>query len=535
VKSACAVYTRKSSEEGLEQGFNSLDSQREACEAFILSQKGQGWQALPGAYDDGGFSGGNMQRPALQRLLADVASGRVKIVVVYKVDRLTRSLADFAKLVELFDAHGVSFVSVTQQFNTTTSMGRLTLNVLLSFAQFEREVTGERIRDKIAASKRKGMWMGGIPPIGYRVHERALVIDEVQAERVREMYRLYLVLSCVRLLKARLDELGWVTPVRQTKRSDAMGERPFSRGHLYRILSNPVYAGRVSHKGRVFEGQHPALLDETLWQAVQLRLGENQQGQRVRSTAAQPGLLAGLVYDEHGVRMTSTHAQKGSRRYRYYVVDRPDGALRLPAVELERVVWSGIKEFLGDKGRVLSAAQGADAQVVKLALDRAQRFLEGERSVSQVQEVLSRVDVLPDRLEMQVRVPGLDQATAFTVPVARKRCGMAVRLIVRTQAAGKPDQKLIALVIKARSWFDRLKSGQADSVDALARDEGVTGSFVTRVLYVAFLAPDIVQQIAKGDHSPQLNADRLMRKVPLPAAWSEQRAALGLAPSASPT
>jgi site-specific DNA recombinase len=265
---ACAIYTRKSSEEGLDQDFNSLDAQREACEAFILSQKSQGWK-LAGCYDDGGFSGGNVDRPGLQRLLADITKRRVLVVVVYKVDRLTRSLADFAKLVELFDAKGVSFVSVTQQFNTTTSMGRLTLNVLLSFAQFEREVTGERIRDKIAASKRKGMWMGGNAPMGYVAKDRSLVIDMPQAERVREMMRLYLALGSVRKLKDELDARGWGTVSRSGKRP---GGNAFSRGHLRNLLTNPSYVGRVRHQGKVYDGLHPPIVDEAVWQAVQDKL-----------------------------------------------------------------------------------------------------------------------------------------------------------------------------------------------------------------------------------------------------------------------
>jgi site-specific DNA recombinase len=262
----CAIYTRKSSEEGLEQGFNSLDAQREACQAFILSQKALGWK-VAGCYDDGGFSGGNVERPGLQRLLADIAAKRVRVVVVYKVDRLTRSLADFAKLVELFDAQGVSFVSVTQQFNTTSSMGRLTLNVLLSFAQFEREVTGERIRDKIAASKKKGLWMGGNAPMGYVPHERTLRIDEVQAQRVREIFSLYLELGSVYKLKAELHRRGWTTPMRGGK----LGGRPFHRGNLYRMLANPIYIGQIGHKGVTYPGQHPAIIDAALWQAVQER------------------------------------------------------------------------------------------------------------------------------------------------------------------------------------------------------------------------------------------------------------------------
>jgi len=306
----CAVYTRKSSEEGLEQGFNSLDAQREACEAYILSQKAQGWKAVTMHYDDGGFSGGNIERPAMQRLLADIVAKRVRVIVVYKVDRLTRSLADFAKLVELFDAHGVSFVSVTQQFNTTSSMGRLTLNVLLSFAQFEREVTGERIRDKIAASKRKGMWMGGFVPTGYLPHERTLVIDEPEAQHIREIYRLYLEFGCVRKLKLEIDRLGWVTPVRETRRTNMIGGRPFSRGHLYRILSNPIYIGQIAHKQAIFAGQHPAIVDRELWQAVQDRLAANGRSHRMRSTAADPSLLTGLVFDDQGQRLAPTHTKK---------------------------------------------------------------------------------------------------------------------------------------------------------------------------------------------------------------------------------
>ena len=280
----CAIYTRKSSEEGLEQGFNSLDAQREACEAYILSQKSQGWK-LMGTFDDGGFSGGNVERPGLKRLLADIVAKRVRVVVVYKVDRLTRSLADFAKLVELFDAHGVSFVSVTQAFNTTTSMGRLTLNVLLSFAQFEREVTGERIRDKIAASKKKGMWMGGFAPIGYVPHERTLVIDAEQAPRVREIFGLYVELGCIRLLKAELDRRGWATPQRHGRRPG--GGRPFSRGHLYRLLANEVYIGNIVHKGVPYPGQHAAIIDADLWQAVQQRLASNLQGHQTRPLRSQ--------------------------------------------------------------------------------------------------------------------------------------------------------------------------------------------------------------------------------------------------------
>src|SRR5215831_6343038 len=281
----CAVYTRKSSEEGLEQEFNSLAAQREACEAYIRSQQHEGWVLARTHYDDGGFSGGNIERPALQQLLADIRAGRIDIVVVYKVDRLTRSLADFARLVEIFDGQGVSFVSVTQQFNTTSSMGRrLTLNVLLSFAQFEREVTGERIRDKIAASKKKGLWMGGNPPLGYRVSDRALVIDPAEAETVRRIFALYREHGCVRRVKD--------AERRATANGAERGGAPFSRGHLYRVLSNPIYTGRIAHKGQLYPGQHPALIDEETWAAVRDQLAASADVHRRRPKAAEPSLLA---------------------------------------------------------------------------------------------------------------------------------------------------------------------------------------------------------------------------------------------------
>ena len=302
----CAIYTRKSSEEGLEQDFNSLHAQREACEAYIVSQKQEGWKPVPDPYDDGGFSGGSMERPALQALLADIGAGRIDVVVVYKVDRLTRSLADFAKIVEVFDAHGVSFVSVTQQFNTTSSMGRLTLNVLLSFAQFEREVTGERIRDKIAASKKKGLWMGGFVPIGYGANDRTLVINEPEAAKVREIFRLYLEHRCVRRVQAELDRLKLTTGRYVAKTGRVSGGVSFSRGHLYRILSNPIYAGDIDHKGARHPGQHPAIVDRETWDAVQAMLRSNSQGHRTRSNAKEPSLLAGLLVDQHGNRFTPT-------------------------------------------------------------------------------------------------------------------------------------------------------------------------------------------------------------------------------------
>src|SRR4051794_668659 len=342
----CAIYTRKSSEEGLEQEFNSLAAQWEACEAFIRSQRNEGWVLARTRYDDGGFSGGSVERPALQNLLTDIRAGRIDIVVVYKVDRLTRSLADFARLVELFDTEAVSFVSVTQQFNTTSSMGRLTLNVLLSFAQFEREVTGERIRDKIAASKRKGMWMGGNVPLGYDADERTLVINPAEAETVRRIFALYRELGCVRRVKEEADRLALRTKCSTTANGTERGGKPFSRGHLYTLLSNPIYTGQIAHKGELHPGQQPALINDETWTAVRDQLAANTSNHRRKAKAAEPSLLAGLLVDARGERLTPSHAVKKGRRYRYYVsaalitdagTDRAQG-WRLAAREIEEAV-----------------------------------------------------------------------------------------------------------------------------------------------------------------------------------------------------
>ena len=321
-KLRCAVYTRKSSEEGLEQEFNSLDAQREACEAYIVSQKHEGWTALAARYDDGAYSGGTMERPALQRLLEDIRARKIEMVVVYKVDRLTRSLADFAKIVEIFDAQGVSFVSVTQAFNTTSSMGRLTLNVLLSFAQFEREVTGERIRDKIAASKKKGMWMGGQPALGYDVKERKLVVNEPEAATVRAIFRRYLELGSVRALRDDLAARGFVSKRRVAADGSPYGGQRFSRGALYLMLKNPLYRGQTVHKDKTFPGEHAAIVDEELWAKVQSQLEEHRVERREGGTPVEPSVLTGLLFDADAEPMTPTHAVKKGTRYRYYVSRR---------------------------------------------------------------------------------------------------------------------------------------------------------------------------------------------------------------------
>ena len=548
----CAIYTRKSSEEGLEQGFNSLDAQREACAAYIQSQKSLGWTLIPESYDDGGYSGGNTERPGLKALLADIRARKVKVVVVYKVDRLTRSLADFAKLVELFDQLEVSFVSVTQQFNTTTSMGRLTLNVLLSFAQFEREVTGERIRDKVAASKQRGMWMGGMAPMGYIPRERTLSIDEVHGFRVVQIFKLYVQLGNVRELKKEIDRRGWKTPLRQTLAGKSYGGLSLSYGNIYRILGNPVYIGKICHKDKVYPGQHPRLIDDELWQQVQDQIAANRQRHKDRAQLVSPSALAGLVFDADGHRLIPTHANKKGRRYRYYVSadlhtgseDLRENALRIPAFELEKAVIDGIQEFLGDEARLMDWLESNGTEVAHVP-----NFFKQMASLSnaitddarkELPGLVQRIMVHPDQLDVGLKVEALlGEATPeegrgepvwLTVPVKLHRIGRTMRLVLPVSGANnrKAEKRLIDLLIHAHDWFGRLASGQCQSIGELSAHVGFGGPYVTRVMYLAFLAPDIVERIALGNYPPEMTAERVSRLVPLPTNWEEQRKALGI-------
>ncbi len=527
----CAIYTRKSSEEGLEQDFNSLDAQREACEAFIVSQKALGWVASKAIYDDGGFSGGSTDRPALQRLLADISLGKVKVVVVYKVDRLTRSLADFAKIVELFDSQGVSFVSVTQQFNTTSSMGRLTLNVLLSFAQFEREVTGERIRDKIAASKKKGMWMGGTTPMGYLPFERTLVIDEPQAARVRQIFQWYLELGCVRKLALALKDKGWLTPPRDNP--VLCGEKPLGRGHLYRILRNPVYIGQIVHKDQIYPGNHPPIVDESLWQQVQERLENNRQGHKTRTTTQSRYLLTGLVFDTDGNRFTGSHSKKqGTRSYRYYVQQVDASPMRIPSTDLEQTVLLALTGYLDDGPTLLADLPDhpMPTQLLADARDISTRLSEGDANT--LRELLQQVTVAADELILELTLTPLgseNHKKRLTVPAKLQRSGLAMRLVVRGSQgnAGKPDPKLIRLITRSHDWAMRLISGRAKSVREIAEAEEVTATYVTRLAHIGFLAPDLMQAIVRGEQPPTLTAHSLANLGTLPLDWNEQRRVLG--------
>tara|TARA_R110000787_G_scaffold248041_9_gene353624 strand:+ start:285 stop:1907 length:1623 start_codon:yes stop_codon:yes gene_type:complete len=529
----CAVYTRKSSEEGLEQDFNSLHAQREACEAYIRSQAGEGWKPVRTTYDDGGISGGTMDRPGLTSLLEDIRAGRVDTVIVYKVDRLTRSLADFAKIVEVFDTHGVSFVSVTQQFNTTTSMGRLTLNMLLSFAQFEREVTGERIRDKIAASKQKGMWMGGVAPTGYEPHGRTLTINEAEAETVRKVFQLYLEHRNVRKVKRTCDDLGIVTKVRVKEDGTSTGGRPLSRGNIYKMLSNPIYIGRIAHKDKTYEGLHPAIIDQETWDAVQACLNGNAVERPDGNRTGEASPLAGKLFDEEGSQLSPSHAVKSDRRYRYYVsrslingtADTAKG-WRIPAHEIERIVGDAVMRLISDRpalADVLSAHGVAAADIPETLRGVT---LPGTDPLT----LVNRVGLSSEGVSIDIEVPtpnGMAAVTHVVHTIIRRR-GVEMRLVLSNDnSTGKPDPALIKVLARAHRWFDQIASGRRASLNQVATAEGVSNRYVARLLPLAFLAPDIVEAILDGTQPIDLTAETLTRLPDLPVSWADQRALLG--------
>jgi site-specific DNA recombinase len=557
----CAIYTRKSSEEGLEQEFNSLQAQREACEAFIASQRHEGWMCLPKAYDDGGFSGATTDRPALQRLLADITVGRVDTIVVYKIDRLTRSLADFAKIVEILDARGASFVSVTQQFNTTTSMGRLTLNILLSFAQFEREVIGERIRDKIAASKRKGMWVGGIPPLGYRAQDGKLLVVESEAEIVRAIFRRYAALGSVRLLRDELEARGINSKSWTTASDRRVGGKPLSRGALYLILQNRLYRGEIVHKGQSHPGEHTPIIDQLLWDAVQAQLAANTAERNSGTRTRQPSLLAGMLFDGNGNRMTPTHATKKGTRYRYYVSrpliasdqsDRSAG-LRIPAGEIEQAVTSGMRQWLVDPGSVYQATRLADPSAQRRLIARAAEIgrswpeLPAARQRAFLTALIKRIDVVANRIDIHLRPTRLgmvdiaatpspgetdDETQILSVPIELRRSGREIKLLIERAdpfATAKPDARLIKLLIRARRFNATLIDSDGVPFAALVKREGVSPSYFTRLVRLSYLAPDITQAILDGRQPRDLTADKLLVHSRLPLTWDEQRRMLGFA------
>ncbi len=563
----CAIYTRKSSEEGLEQAFNSLDAQREACAAFILSQKHEGWMVLPTLYDDGGFSGGTLDRPALKLLLSDIAEGRVDVVVVYKIDRLTRSLFDFAKIVEAFEAKGVSFVSITQQFNTSTSMGRLTLNVLLSFAQFERELAGERIRDKIAASKKKGMWMGGLPPLGYDVKDRKLVVNEEEARAVLHIFRRYVERKSVRALKTELEEAGIRSKQRILSDGTPYGGQKLSRGALYLMLQNRIYRGEITHKGNAYPGEHSAIVDQALWDQVQAVLAENRVDRKTGSYAKQPSLLAGLALDETGERLTPSHAVKKGTRYRYYVSrsliigsakDHAKGR-RIPAGNLESLVINRLRAFLADQGAVLDAIRDEhpDGTNQKRLISRGREIAEQIPTMAPGQTramliaLLVRVDLMADRVEIKMRRRSLvellhaqptepiihrgtsdtesDDILTLKVRARLQRVGREMRMLVENaDDQTLADAGLLRIIARAHDIQGRLMQSTDLPLHVIANQERVTPGYVSRLLRLPLLAPDIVSAIVNGKNPPHLTAKKLMRlALQIPIDWTEQRKLLG--------
>ncbi|MEL6504920.1 MAG: recombinase family protein [Pseudomonadota bacterium] len=595
----CAIYTRKSSEEGLEQDFNSLDAQREACAAYVQSQRHEGWRLLrPSsgeeanryAYDDGGLSGGTMERPGLKRLLADIEGGAIDVVVVYKVDRLTRSLADFARIVDVFDRHGVSFVSVTQAFNTTSSMGRLTLNVLLSFAQFEREVTAERIRDKIAASKRKGIWMGGRVPLGYRVQDRKLLIDENEAKTVRRVFETYARTASLPKTKAELDAAGLgpravvpatgnnptirsasdAMPIGLSKGKNNTGDqnlgsqystntKRFSIGGLSAILRNPIYRGLLSHKGTLHEGEHKALINDKLFKRVQTLLNSASGGnrrQRGSSDALRHGrLLKGLLFDSAGFAMTTTHSSRKGVVHNYYLStalakNRKSEAgwpHRVPASKLEDAVFVALRQHIG------AVAVGGDQTPGLTGVG----YAHGEASLGASTDLLNlidrikRIDVIAEGavvfLKSHTNCTGgghnisgdtsdtSNRPTRLTIPidwkrpVRRQRLGQTKEERATQQKSERTQrnrQTLLSAIARAHVWYDDLKSGTVTSITELACRENRSVRSIRLNLSLAWLAPDIVRAALEGRLDPTISATELGRS--LPSKWQDQRNLIGL-------
>ncbi len=550
----CAIYTRKSSEEGLEQDFNSLDAQFEACAAYIKSQASEGWLLNKERYDDGGISGGTLERPGLIRLLDDIRGGRIDIVVVYKVDRLTRSLLDFAKLVEAFDKAGTSFVSITQSFNTTTSMGRLTLNMLLSFAQFEREVTAERIRDKIAQSKARGMWMGGFTPIGYQPNGRSLTIVEAHAAIVRDIFDRYLRLGNVRLLQNELNSAGILKPSRMSAAGRSYGGVAFNRSELYNLLGNRIYAGDIVHRDKVWPGLHQPIIDRGTFERAHELLARHVKGDRSPPNAEQRSLLSGRVADDRGEPLLATHACKktpvGNRRYRYYVSKAVQlgtgGGMRIPALELEHVVIARLSEMLDNPLSVLEHNASVDAASVKRAMQRAQtltkelrsRRIEGQRAL--IRQLIRNVVIVEDKLLIKVDWAALCEVLGLPVQIADDdiltleatakltRSGRAIRMVQQDGRLIKPtiDLTLVRQIAKARNWWQQLQQERGLTVTGIAENENVTQSYVTRILRLAFLSPDVLKSIMTGKQPVWVDVGALSTGTAISLDWDQQKRVL---------
>ncbi len=554
----CAIYTRKSSEEGLEQSFNSLDAQYEACEAYITSQRHEGWRLQPARYDDGGYSGGHLQRPGLQQLLADIKAGKVDLVVVYKIDRLTRSLTDFSRMVEVFDQHKVSFVSVTQSFNTTTSMGRLTLNVLLSFAQFEREVTGERIRDKIAASKRKGMWMGGTVPMGYVSQGRTLVPVPEDATRVRYLFKRYAELGSVATLKGELDRAGQVSTLRTSKAGRISGGVPYSRGALYLLLKNRIYVGDIPHNDQVYPGQHEAIVPRDLWDTVQAQLETNREQRRLGGRSKQGSLLAGMVVDAQGQRLTPSHTVKGGRRYRYYLgrkgepdnTSGPSARARrpcIPAHDPERLVTAEWRSLLMTPDLdvqlevdepeistlICNAAQRLSGAWPEMSLPAQRHALLAaglQVTVGRTQLSLSFVrdgllallegTALPNRRGSKNIDPLIRTVDAEVIRLHGETRILEDETESKARAVAPMHQTLLRAIAQGRVWHQQLISGEV-TLPRLALRVGVAPIQIQRKLQCAWLAPDLIEGLLEGRASSRLSLASVRANFTMD--WAAQR------------
>jgi site-specific DNA recombinase len=515
----CAIYTRVSTDQGLEQDFNSLDAQRDAAEAYIRSQAHAAWTLIRSQYNDGGYSGGSTDRPALQRLLSDVRARKVDVIVVYKVDRLTRSLADFAKLVELFDGHGVSFVSVTQQFNTTTSMGRLTLNVL-SFAQFEREITSERIRDKIAASKRKGLWVGGMVPLGYKVKNRKVLVIKNEAEWVRIIFQRYLELGSLNLLMQDLRQRKILTKVRKLSSGRAVGGNPLTRGPLAHLLRNRFYIGEVAYRGEALPGEQPAILDRKLFEAVQRKLDEQRTNHSTKRAISE-SLLTGRIFDDRGNRMTPSHARKKGKKYRYYLssplvqgqAERAGSVRRVPATEVEALVVDAVRKRFNDSNAV------TEYDLVN-------------NHVARVEVQAKRLAIKLARKSNQRDSRKTDNATFYIS--WKKNALRRRREIIAPVSAGQDIRPIrsetrVALVTSiacGRHWLDEIITGSVNNVEQIAACEKCSVRQVNMTISLAFLSPTLVKAAINGRLPRGIGIARLRDA---PAEWSRQHAMLGLA------
>jgi len=547
-KIRCAIYTRKSTEEGLEQDFNSLDAQYEACAAYIVSQKAEGWRQVSKRYDDGGLSGGTMQRPALQQLLADIAAGHIDRIVVYKIDRLTRSLSDFAKIVDQLDAMEASFVSVTQSFNTATSMGRLTLNMLLSFAQFEREVTAERIRDKIAASKRKGLWMGGTLPLGYDKDRRTLAIIPSEATLITRIYADYLRLGSIGRVKEGLDLDSCTTRINIGKDGQPRGGKPFTKTHLHALLTSPIYAGKIKHKDKIYDGQHPAIINQEMWDQVQDQLSKASARRRGAGNIAMPSPLAGKLFDATGDRLTPSHTVRCGKRVRYYVSRRllvgsrakhPDG-WRLPAAQLEPALASLIVNWLADERTAQDLLFTRSAAEIRNLHDRLKEMADRIRADAVTDiwpQLIGRCDLGVGKIKVQFDQDALADASStpsvsnsggaltLIAPFHLRKRGFETKIVIGGQA-GTIDLKLVQNIALGLYWYEAVISGATFKEIALSAKVDIKR--IRQMIEFALLAPRAIEDILIGQQPIALTTEWLKHQD-LPIGWVAQHALIASA------